>query len=47
MLNRSVDTLRKWSQRDPARLVAYRDGITKTRFFLRAEVEKLLPRRQR
>jgi DNA-binding transcriptional MerR regulator len=47
MLGRSVETVRKWSQRRPAILTAYRDGVTKIRFFDRADVERLRPRAER
>lgn len=41
LLRRSVDTLRKWSERKPPRLRAYRDKFTKIRWFKRADVERL------
>ena len=44
MLGRSVETLRKWSQRKPPTLLAYRDGVTKFRWFKRKDVEALMPR---
>lgn len=44
MLNRSVGTLRKWSQGKPPKLQAHRDKITKFRWFLKKDVQALLPK---
>lgn len=46
MLDRSTETLRKWSQQVPPRLVPYRDGITKTRYFRRGDVLALMPQKE-
>lgn len=46
MLDRSTETIRKWSQKRPPVLVPYRDGMTKIRYFRRGDVLALLPRRE-
>jgi DNA-binding transcriptional MerR regulator len=46
LLDRSTETIRKWSQQVPPLLQPYRDGISKIRYFRRGDVLALLPQKE-